>query len=162
MGSQGLLLPKNLRSALQRTPLYRASSGADSSSNVPTATGAGSGKTSTRGSPAALDVLRGKTAGASARDRRAYGEEGYAEEVDVDVVDASSSRHYADSQVFASTSSGVLGPPKKTALKPTASPRSGYTLCRFSLRFAYILVLRMAWIIYRYQGSTIEPVRRPG
>jgi hypothetical protein len=119
ISGQGLLLPKNLRSALQRTPLYRA----PSSSDVTTGAAAGSaGKASARGSVGAQDALRGKTAGASAR--KAYGDEGYVEEVDVDVVDASTSRYTADAQVFSSTS-GALGPPKKSAVKPTASPKSG-------------------------------------
>jgi hypothetical protein len=120
ISGQGLLLPKNLRSALQRTPLYRANSNTD----VTASAAGGSNKATIRGSPAAQDALRGKTAGASARDRKPYGDDGYVEEVDVDVVDASTSRYTADAQVFASAS-GALGPPKKSAVKPTPSPKSG-------------------------------------
>ena len=92
IGEQGLRLPKELRSSLQRTPLYR--SGAGTSDSAPAAGGGKGGRLSTTmGSSLAMDVVRGKSPGN--RDRGKYqGDRGYAEEVDVEFADATSTSSY--------------------------------------------------------------------
>lgn len=84
IGEQGLRLPKPLRSALQRTPLYRSSPDTGKPGSTTTARGAAASST-------AMDVIRGK----SSQNRGRSADDGYAEEVDVDFTDGTSSSYYA-------------------------------------------------------------------
>jgi hypothetical protein len=112
---EGILLPKHLRAAPQRgsgsSP--KAGGGLRGSSVGASSGGSGAGG-------------KGRTAGGG---RGYHGEEGYVEEVDVDVVDVSSSRHYADvTSATAKTSprmSSTAIMPKKSAPVLSASSRAG-------------------------------------
>ena len=93
IGEQGLRLPKQLRGSLQRAPLYRTSPDAHS----------GASKGLPGSSSVAQDVLRGKSPG----NRSKYpSDRGYAEEVDVEFADATTTVHSA-SAVRASSAAGV-------------------------------------------------------
>jgi hypothetical protein len=115
---EGILLPKHLRAAPQR-----------GSGSSPKAGGGlrGSGVGASSGGVSAGG--KGRTAGGG---RGYHGEEGYVEEVDVDVVDVSSSRHYADAtSATAKTSprmSSTAIMPKKSAPALSATSRAGKTL----------------------------------
>lgn len=120
IGEQGLRLPKELRTSLQRTPLYRTSTtSAGHSGEASTSASTKSRLSSTTGgmtgSSVAMDVMRGKSPGH--RDRNKYqGERGYAEEVDVHMTDAVSTHSLA--RTSSSVSAAAAGPGR--AATPTA------------------------------------------
>ncbi len=110
IGEQGLRLPKQLRGSLQRAPLYRTSPDAHS----------GSSKGPTVSSSVAQDVLRGKSPG----HRSKYpSDRGYAEEVDVEFADATTTVHSA-SAVRASNATGSVS---STSMGRSATPTSRST-----------------------------------
>lgn len=124
IGEQGLRLPKQLRGSLQRTPLYRTSPDAHSRGS------AGS-------SSVAQDVLRGKSPG----NRSKYpGDRGYAEEVDVEFGDATTTVHSAaavrTSGATTSSASGSVGrsatPTNRSSGKLSATYQPGEMLNRQS------------------------------
>lgn len=125
IGEQGLRLPKQLRSSLQRAPLYRTSPDGHSSAAK-----------STTGSSMALDVLRGKSPG----NRSKYpGDRGYAEEVDVEFGDATTTVHSAagarsSGNVASSTSMGRSATPtaRSSSVKLSATYQPGEMLNRQS------------------------------
>lgn len=130
IGEQGLRLPKQLRSALQRTPLYRTPE-----SNKPGAAASGRTGSGTGTSSVAMDVVRGRTS------RGRNSADGYAEEVDVEYTEGSSSSYYAHPHEadrahsntvpskLANTAGGAAEPWEREtrASKPMRSPASPKT-----------------------------------
>lgn len=129
IGENHLLLPKHLRSTLQRTPLYRPPNSPTSPSKTIMRGGSVSTIASSKSNAytVAMDTLRGKSA--ASRDRNLHSNSGYAEEVDVDVVESSSSNYFAETQITALSTTDRLGPPKKSyEFKESTSSKTGLVL----------------------------------
>lgn len=151
---EGILLPKHLRIAPQRA-------GSTSSPKAATSRGFGGGAGS------------GGKARSIASSRAYYGEEGYVEEVDVDVVEnVSSSRHYADGGAAAvaqaaaptKTLSTTLGMPKNSSTVQSSTSRPGElpARCSFANIFSMTDVLLQApapgrQVAWREMCSTSRP-----
>lgn len=124
---EGILLPKHLRAP----PLRSGSS--------PKAAAVRASAASTSSfSSANLHSTPSSAAGGGAKSRTTIarwqrgGDEGYVEEVDVDVVDVSTSRHYAEERPGGvAAGGGVLMMPKKSSAALSSSSRIGWTLLYF-------------------------------
>ena len=108
IGEQGLRLPKTLRSALQRTPLYRSTTGSSSTTGN---SGSNGGNVRTT----AMDVLHGRSPHTREQQRGLYGDVGYAEEVDVDCADVTTNTVYTNATT---TGGSMLDMPKKSPTQP--------------------------------------------
>ena len=137
IGEQGLRLPKTLRSALQRTPLYRSTTGTGSSS---TTGNSNSGNVRST----AVDVLHGRSPHTREQQRGLYGDGGYAEEVDVDCADVTTSTVYTNATT---TGGSTLDMPKKSPTQPKIQDRKPVSNSKCIIiyvlyNYSYITIVR--------------------